>query len=235
MKKGLCLLGALILTVMGMALALRLFYYQSTPVIRPVTMTGAQTLILDAGHGGEDGGALSVTGVAESGINLSIVRKMNDILAFYGAAPTLLRTTDISLHSAGAETLREKKVSDLKNRTATVTGMEGATLISIHQNTYPSQRYHGAQVFFSLTSGSQELAEHMQERIKSSLQPENNRASKQIADSIYLLNHIPNRAVLIECGFLSNPEEEALLRDDAYQRKLAAVICQGWLTFVAGS
>ena len=103
--------------------------------------------VLDAGHGGEDGGAVSVTGVAESGINLDIVRRMDAVLGLWGQPACLLREEDISLHDPEAGTLREKKVSDLHNRAAAVEALEGATLVSIHQNSYPQSRYHGTQVF----------------------------------------------------------------------------------------
>ncbi|MEM5780689.1 MAG: N-acetylmuramoyl-L-alanine amidase [Lawsonibacter sp.] len=194
-------------------------------------MTGkADTLILDAGHGGEDGGAVSITGVPESQMNLAIVLKMDDILAFYGTSPILLRTEDVSLHDSTAVTLREKKVSDLKNRVAAIQAAGDATLISIHQNSYPDGRYHGAQVFYAPTDGSMELAQHIQNAFKASLQPDNNRERKLIPDTVYLMNHITCRAVLVECGFLTNPEEEVRIRDDGYQRKLAALLSSAWLT-----
>ena len=106
----------------------------------------------------------------------------------------------------------------------------GGTLLSIHQNTYPGSRYHGAHVFYAPTEGSQELAEHFQNSIKAALQPENERAVKRIPDTVYIMNHVTCPAILIECGFLTNPEEEAMLRDEDYQRKLSAVIAAAWLT-----
>ena len=191
---------------------------------------GRITLILDAGHGGEDGGAVSITGVPESQINLAVVLKTRDILAFYGVSPLVLREEDISLHDDSAVSLREKKVSDLKNRVAAIEEQRGATLLSIHQNTYPNGRYHGAQAFYAPTEGSKELAEHIQAAIRSTLQPDNERAVKQIPDTVYLMNHISCPAVLVECGFLTNPGEEALLLDPDYQKQLAAVLAGAWLT-----
>lgn len=230
MRRGVMLLGSLILTSVCMMLTLRWFYAQSTSAVAPMISGSANTLILDAGHGGEDGGAVSVTGVPESQINLAIVLKMDDILGFYGTSPTLLRTEDISLHDSTADTLREKKVSDLKNRVAAIQATEDATLISIHQNSYPDGRYHGAQVFYAPTEGSMELAQHIQNALKTSLQLDNNRERKQIPDTVYLMNHITCRAVMVECGFLTNPEEEARIRDDGYQRRLAALLSSAWLT-----
>lgn len=139
-------------------------------------------------------------------------------------AACLLREEDISLHDPEAGTLREKKVSDLHNRAAAVEALEGATLVSIHQNSYPQSRYHGTQVFFAPTEGSQQLAEAIQQGVQGTLQLENRRAAKQIAGNVYLMNHVDNRAVLVECGFLSNPEEERALRDPEYQTRMAAVL-----------
>lgn len=190
-----------------------------------------RVLILDAGHGGEDGGAVSLTGVPESGINLSIVLKIDQLMGFCGQAPVVLRTSDSSLHDSDADTLREKKASDLHNRVAAVEQQENAVLLSIHQNMFTDQKYHGAQVFFAPTAGSQELAVHTQEVLRSAVDPENSRQAKPIPDTVYLMNHISCPAILVECGFLSNPAEEALLRTDAYQTKLAAAMAGAWLQY----
>ena len=190
-----------------------------------------RVLILDAGHGGEDGGAVSLTGVPERGINLSIVLKIDQLMGFCGQAPVVLRTSDSSLHDSDADTLREKKASDLHNRVAAVEQQENAVLLSIHQNMFTDQKYHGAQVFFAPTAGSQELAVHTQEVLRSAVDPENSRQAKPIPDTVYLMNHISCPAILVECGFLSNPAEEALLRTDAYQTKLAAAMAGAWLQY----
>lgn len=230
MKRGILLAGALLVTILLLALALGQLSSLMEPVMEPAAVQGKGPLVLDAGHGGEDGGAVSLTGVAESQINLSIVLKLRDVLGLYGVDPILLRETDISLHDDSARTLREKKRSDLKNRVTAVEAVEGGTLLSIHQNTYTSSRYRGSHVFYAPTEGSQVLAEHLQSSIKAALQPDNGRAVKQIPSTVYIMDHVTCPAVLIECGFLTNPEEEALLRDEDYQRKLAAVIAAGWLT-----
>lgn len=186
--------------------------------------------VLDAGHGGEDGGAVSPAGIRESDINLDIVLKMEDVLSFCVGAPVLLRRDDRSLHSDGAVSLREKKVSDLKNRVAALDAEPEATLVSIHQNTYQNSKYHGAQVFYAPTEGSEALAAHIQRAIRESLQPGNEREHKRIPESVYLMNHIKNRAVLVECGFLTNPEEEKLLSREEYRRKMAVVLTSALLT-----
>lgn len=197
-------------------------------VFAPLRRAG-ETLVIDAGHGGEDGGAVSVTGTPESGINLSIALKMDQLLGFYGTSPVLLRSEDISLHDASAQTLRQKKVSDLHNRVDTIEGIDNATLISIHQNSYPSGKYHGAQVFYTNEALSLPLAQQTQTLLRDILDPSNQRSAKPISDNVYLMNHISCRAILVECGFLTNAEEEARLRTGEYQTKLAAVIAASWL------
>ena len=196
------------------------------------THTAAQpgyTLILDAGHGGEDGGALSLSGTKESAVNLAVTRRLELLMGLLGVEGVMLRQEDVSLHSEGANTLREKKVSDLKNRVAAIRAQENAWLISIHQNSFPDPRYSGAQVFYAPTQGSQTLAETMQETLRCALEPSNNRVCKPIASTIYLMNHINCPAVLVECGFLSNPREERLLITPGYQTKLAVALTSGFL------
>ena len=230
MKRGLCLAAALLAVWGLLTFALGRLDGLIAPAIRPVSVTRAAPLILDAGHGGEDGGAVSVTGVPESRVNLEIVQKLRDTLALYGVDPVVLREEDVSLHDPEASTLRKKKRSDLKNRVRAVEAVEGGTLLSIHQNSYPGSQYRGAQVFYAPTGGSRELAELLQTALREELQPDNDRQAKPIPESVYLMNHVSCPAVLVECGFLTNPEEEALLRDGGYQRLLAAVLAGAWLT-----
>lgn len=187
------------------------------------------TLIIDAGHGGEDGGAVSLSGVAESGINLAIALKLDHLLGLYGVAPILLRSEDISIYDSGAKTLREKKVSDLHNRVDIIEGAENPTLISIHQNTYQSAKYHGAQVFYSNSDLSLPFAVLTQDTLRNAIDPGNGRAPAKIPDTVYLMSHITCRAILVECGFLSNPQEDLLLQTGNYQTKLAAALASSWL------
>ena len=233
MRRGVGLLVIFALLVVLMAQTLGWYARQGTPVVKPVLLGRAETLILDAGHGGEDGGAVSLSGVPESQINLAIVLKMDDLFGLYGVAPVLLREKDVSLYDDGAVTLREKKVSDLKNRAEAIEAVDHAVLFSIHQNTFSDRQYHGAQVFYAPTEGSRQLAASIQNAIRMTLQPDNSRQEKKIPDSVYLLNHISCPAVLIECGFLTNPGEEAQLLDSSYQRKLAAVLVAAWLNYDA--
>lgn len=185
--------------------------------------TPETVVVIDAGHGGEDGGAVSCTGVNESQINLEIALRVDDFCHLLGYPTVMLRTDDISLHDSSANTISEKKVSDLKNRVKLVNQVNNGILVSIHQNQFSESKYHGAQVFYAATNGSQPLAEQLQDNLRAVIDPANNRQCKP-ADSVYLLSKIQCPAVLVECGFLSNAQEEALLRDAQYQKKLAAVI-----------
>ena len=186
-------------------------------------------LIIDAGHGGEDGGAISLSGVPESQLNLAIAQRLDLIMGLYGAPAVMTRRQDISLHDSSAKTLREKKVSDLHNRVAFVSQQSNAVLLSVHQNSFPSGKYSGAQMFYSPTEGSQALAEAMQQTLCTFVDPANNRQAAQIPKTVYFMNHISCPAVLVECGFLTNPTEEARLRTPDYQLKLAAAMAGCWL------
>lgn len=224
MTWGSLLILAGLLAVLSGGMLLQTYLGQAAPAAS--WPEGERVWVVDPGHGGEDGGAVSVTGVPESQINLAVAKRLDALLGFYGENSYLMREEDISLHDSEAKTLREKKVSDLHNRAQLVGELEGAVLVSIHQNTFPQGKYHGTQVFFAPTQGSQALAETCQQAIHTSLQPDNSRQAKPIADNVYLMNHVDCPAVLVECGFLSNPEEEAMLRQEDYQTKLAAVLAQ---------
>ena len=143
MKRDILLLSLCLCVLAGVN---RFGQDRSVPVSAAAGAESSRTLILDAGHGGEDGGASTASGEKESCINLAIVRKTGTLMAFLGVEPTLTRDKDISLHSDGAETIRQKKVSDLKNRVALVEDTPDAILISVHQNHFTDSRYSGAQV-----------------------------------------------------------------------------------------
>lgn len=202
-----------------------------TTMARPERFEGG-TVVIDAGHGGEDGGAVSPAGNVESGVNLAIAKRLDAVLGLYGVDVRMLRTEDVSLHDPDASTLRQKKVSDLHNRVAAVEATPNATLISIHQNTYEgSSKYHGAQVFYANGTLTLPFAQHTQETLRQALDPENVRQAKQIPDSVYLMNHITCRAILVECGFLTNPAEDALLQTGGYQTKIAAALAGAYLGY----
>ena len=217
---------AVSLVVTGVAVKGKL--HKSTVTTFAPVRTGGEQLILDAGHGGEDGGAVSLTGVPESSINLAIVLKLDQLLGFYGVVPMLLRETDISIYDPGCQTLREKKVSDLRNRVSLIEKTENAVVISVHQNTFSNPNYHGAQVFFRQGERSESLAKQMQDILKER-DPGNKRTPTKIPESVYLMKHITCPAVLIECGFLSNAAEEEKLRTEGYQTQIALCITSAWL------
>lgn len=197
---------------------------QAKPVSAAVELDERPTLILDAGHGGEDGGASTASGKKESDINLAIVLKTRALMAFLGVEPQLTRDRDLSLHSDGAETIRQKKVSDLKNRVAMVESTPNALLLSVHQNHFTDPRYSGTQVFFNRGDDNRQWGESAQEIFRQVLAPDNDRKAKPMPDGIYLFDHVSCPAILVECGFLSNGEEAALLCTDAYQRKVALAL-----------
>lgn len=189
---------------------------ENTPVTRE------HCIIVDPGHGGEDGGATSCTGILESAYNLDISLRLNDLLHLLGYDTKIIRTTDISIYTK-AETIAQKKISDLKERVRIVNETENALLLSIHQNNFSDSRYSGAQVFYAGTEGSEQLAKQLQAALVSTLNPGSSRKSKK-SSGVYLMEHIGYTGVLVECGFLSNPEEEAKLRSADYQQKLCCVI-----------
>lgn len=192
----------------------------------------SRTIVIDPGHGGEDGGAVSCTGAKESGINLEIALKLNDLLHLLGYRTRMIRTTDISVYTAG-NNLAQKKVSDLKERVRIVEETQSPVLVSIHQNTFSDARYSGAQIFYGAAGESKPLADSLQQSFRDTLNPGSSRQSKQ-ADSVYLMENIRCTGILVECGFLSNPGEEAKLRSMEYQQKLSAVIASALSNFLDG-
>ena len=195
--------------------------------------SGRTTVVIDAGHGGVDGGATSCTGVLESRFNLEIALKLNDLMHLIGIQTCMIRDTDCSIYTQG-ETIAQKKISDLRERVRIVNSIEDCVLISIHQNHFSDSKYSGAQVFYPATTGSRELSSKLQDNIKNTLNPDSHRAIKK-ADGIYLMQHINCPGALIECGFLSNPQEEYMLRTQDYQQKISSVIACTVSTWLWGT
>ncbi len=185
-------------------------------------------LIIDAGHGGEDGGAISVSGKRECEFNLEIARRTADLAALLGIRSKMIRTSDVSIHDDTCNTIAEKKRSDLRNRVKIVNETPNAILLSIHQNHFAEEKYFGTQVFYASNSESKSLAEKMQEDVRL-LNPKNYRKIKA-AQSVYLLEHVSCTSVLVECGFLSNYKEEQLLGEADYQKKLAMAMLRSVAT-----
>ena len=187
-------------------------------------------VVLDPGHGGEDGGAVGVDGVVEKDINLSISLKLRDLLEASGYEVIMTRETDQAIYDDDATSLRKKKISDLHNRADIINKnkKENCIFISIHQNKFPNPKYFGTQIFYSKNEiKSQELAIKIKDSVVGLIQTENTREIKPATEKIYLLNnaHIP--AVVVECGFLSNAEEAKKLIDEKYQSQIAFSIYCG--------
>lgn len=190
-------------------------------------------IIIDAGHGGEDGGTQSSSGIVEKDINLSISKKIEKILTLYGFETLMIRTEDSLIYDKDCKTIREKKVSDIHNRMKILEQHPDSIFLSIHQNHFDQSKYSGAQVFYSKNNPeSQIIAECIQATIISNLQHENTRAVKPSGTEIYLLYHVKSPAVMVECGFLSNGAEAQLLNDDEYQTKMSVAVVQGVLTYL---
>lgn len=179
-------------------------------------------VILDAGHGGPDGGCSAADGTQEKTINLEITLKTDAVLGLLGADTLLVRDMDTDLSDPSAQSISQKKVTDIRNRVALVNAHPDSVLVSIHQNTYPQAKYSGAQVFYSGEGKS--LAEQLQQNLARTVDTDNQRQAKAISPDIYLMKHVKVPAVLIECGFLSNPTESVKLKSSGYQRQLAVAI-----------
>ena len=209
---------------------------------RAFTPTGAmgqgsrvQTVVIDPGHGGQDGGAVAADGTAESEINLAVSLRLEGLLRFAGVPTEMTRREDVMVCDPGLSTMRQRKVSDIHNRVELVNGIPGAVLLSIHQNSLPSSPVtHGAQAFRNREPEAEALAQTMQDTLNTVVNTHRAKEPKQIPDSIYLMNHVDAPAVLVECGFLSNREEAARLQQEDYQKTLATVIAAGYLRWMAG-
>lgn len=191
------------------------------------------TIVLDAGHGGEDGGAVGVNGAMEKDINLKIALELEKYLKQNNFEVVMVRDGDYSVGDQSLSTIAERKRSDTKKRLSLVQETGECILISIHQNFFSEGKYNGAQVFYSGNrEESAHLAETIRQNIVGSLQPENHRENKQAEKNIYLMYHCQVPAVLVECGFLSNPEEAEKLTTESYQRDMAAAIYNGLIDYL---
>jgi len=198
---------------------------------KPITQ---KTIIVDAGHGGDDGGAVGINGTVEKDINLDIALKLEKILKFYGFKVIMTRTEDVMTCDDGLDSMRKRKVSDIHNRFELMQKNPDALFVSIHQNKFEDSAQHGTQVFYSGNNEeSKVLAQAIQDSIVSSLQKDNSRVVKKSGSGIYLLYHAKNPAVLVECGFISNPTEVKNLKDEKYRMKLAILIADGLIKYLS--
>lgn len=188
-------------------------------------------IILDAGHGGEDSGAVGFDGTLEKDINLQICRKIALFFDLFGITYEMTRTDDGALGDTELSTIRARKASDIHKRFEIINSYNNSVLLSIHQNFYPVEKYTGMQVFFAESEKSDMLAQRIQNRIVNDLQQDNKRAVKKTNNDIYLLYNAKRPSVMVECGFMSNPNELFNLKDNCYQQKLSYLITRGVIEF----
>ena len=186
--------------------------------------SGRLCVVVDAGHGGDDPGKIGINGAPEKDINLQIAQKLKKYLEAEDVEVVLTRETEDGLYDAHAS---NKKVQDMKRRIEIIEKTDPVLTVSIHQNSYPDPAIKGAQVFYYTSSvEGKQLAKRLQERLVKGLDPQNHRQAKA-NDSYYLLKKTACPIVIVECGFLSNPQEEALLTDSVYQERVAWNIFMG--------
>ena len=189
-------------------------------------------IILDAGHGGEDPGAVGINGALEKDLNLSIVMQIGELLEEKGYIVIYTRTDDRLLYSNEENIKGIRKISDLKNRCKVADRYPDSIFVSIHMNSFGSKKYSGLQVYYSNNNDrSYNLAQTIQSKVKQDIQPENNRAIKE-GKNIYLLENISNTSVLIECGFLTNTSECEKLSKKEYQKELSFSIVCGIIEYI---
>ena len=189
-------------------------------------------IVLDAGHGGLDSGAVGKSGVLEKDVNLSIVKHLREMLELSGFNVVVTRDEDISIYDAGVEGIRNQKLSDMDNRLKIVQSYPDSIFLCIHQNNYTDPQYFGGQMFYNNNNpNNRTLAQIMQNRF-AVLQEGNDREIKLSGDELFLLKSNKHPSLMIECGFLSNPEEEARLATTEYQQQVAFSIYCGVLEYI---
>ena len=202
---------------------------ESVPTVSlPVS---GKTIVIDAGHGKPDEGAESRSGTTEAETNLKIALKLQNLLEQSGCSVILTRSDENGIYDIDSKTLRQKKISDIRNRVKIGNESSANAFVSIHLNKIPQQQYDGWQTFFNAqNSEGQKLAVSIQKNLNDAIQRENNRVAKSI-ENIYIVKHVEIPTAIVECGFLSNPKEEKMLLDDEYQNKLAWGIYNGIIDY----
>ena len=224
-RKRWMIIGILVIFVMGLSI----WWYNRVMSASALPVKN-KVIIVDAGHGGVDGGAVGISGVYESHINLEIALRLRRLLEESGAVAILTRDADYGLYSDRGR-IRDKKNEDLKNRQELINNSEADLFISIHLNSFSQSQYYGAQTFYPKDSpDSKKLAELIQEELIRVLDNGNHRTPKTKSDT-YLMKNCKLPTALVECGFLSNPMEERLLQDSEYQEKIAWSIYVGILRY----
>ena len=203
-----------------------------TDTVQTVSLpVSGKTIVLDAGHGLPDKGAQSASGVSESDINLCITKKVQLLLEQSGCNVILTRADENGIYDLDSRTIREKKVSDIKKRVKIGNESSADAFISIHLNKIPQSQYYGWQTFFKQNNEkSEQLAKSIQAELNNSIQKTNKREALKITGK-YIVEHVEIQITIIECGFLSNPEEEQLLKQDEYQNRIAWGIYNGIMDY----
>lgn len=197
-------------------------------VTLPVTN---KVIVIDAGHGVPDEGAQSSNGISEAETNLNIALKLQNLLEQSGATVILTRSDENAIYEIDSQTLKEKKISDLKNRVKIGNESSADIFVSIHLNKIPQQQYFGWQTFFRTgDENSIKLAKLIQNNLNESIETENNRVAMKL-DTVYIMKKVEIPITIVECGFLSNQEEEQKLLDDNYQNRLAWGIYSGIMDY----
>lgn len=206
---------------------------RETAIVSTIPNFGKK-VVLDAGHGTPDGGAVADDGTEEADINLKITSFLQGFLEKGGSYVTLTRADKNGIFDDDAKNIKQKKRSDIKNREKMMNDGDADIFVSIHLNKFPESKYSGPQVFHSKNEESRLLAEKIQNRMIEFLNPDSKREIKPSGGEIYLLKNAKIPAVLVECGFLSNPKELTLLKDEEYQKQTAWAIYCGICDYFAG-
>ena len=208
------------------------FYDINRTVVLSKNFSEFPVIIVDAGHGGEDGGAIALDNSAEKNYNLDIALRLQKILSLNGYNVIMTRSDDVMTCDEGLKTIRSKKVSDIRNRFKIIESNPDAVFVSIHQNKFSDTTQHGTQVFYSgNNSESNVLADSIQKTVVENIQPDNKRQTKKSGTEIFLLYHSEIPSVLVECGFISNNEDLQKLKTEEYKLQMAMLIADGIIKY----
>ena len=220
-----------ILSIFTLVFGFALISDQKETVPTVALPVSGKTIVIDAGHGKPDEGAESSRGTTEAETNLKIALKLQNLLEQSGSTVILTRSDENSIYDIDSKTLRQKKISDIRNRVKIGNESSADIFVSIHLNKIPQQQYDGWQTFYNAkNTEGQKLAVSIQKNLNEAIQRENNRVAKSI-ENIYIVKHVEIPTTIVECGFLSNPDEEKLLLEDEYQNKLAWGIYNGIIDY----
>ncbi len=189
-----------------------------------------KVIIIDAGHGGPDGGAIGTDDTAEKDLNLEVALKLQKLLEQSGCTVFMTRTEDISLSTPEDDAKRQRKVADLANRKKLIEEYDVSAFVSIHMNTFSDPQYFGTQVFYAASDGSKKLADYIQSEVCKE-DPDNTRVAKDGSKNIFILSETSIPSVVVECGFLSNKKDLQRLKTEEYQNKLAGAIFGGIIKY----